>query len=265
VVCGVETKGAALLCGRCLGKIDDPLVFLPVSLDPISDHRLFQVASASLRIGPTSTADTTFSKGLEPALRLREIQASKDVGTLSQFINRYLMGLGIGLYLRGDERIPRRGLIWNIMKGAEGLEFNTEQWASASVRMGNIYSLLARALSTLPIDPSVALPLAQRNADTARRLYSRSLPYPSLNLASSANEAMLDHWTGDSNKALLTIERLLGFELSEDDRSHLMIVKATILVDTGETAKAVQIVESLPGMVKDSRVSRLKALTEGSE
>jgi hypothetical protein len=86
-----------------------------------------------------------------------------------------------------------------------------------------------------------------------------------LNLASSANEAMLDHWTGDSNRALLTIERLLGFELSEDDRSHLMIVKATILVDTGETAKAVQIVESLPGMVKDSRVPRLKALTEGSE
>jgi hypothetical protein len=265
VVCGVETKGAALLCGRCLGKIDDPLVFLPFSLDPTSDHRLFQVASASLRIGPTSTADTTFSKGLEPALRLREIQASKDVGTLSQFINRYLMGLGIGLYLRGDERIPRRGLILNIMKGAEGLELNTEQWASASVRMVNIYSLLARALSTLPIDPSAALPLARKNADTARRLYSRSSLYPALNLASSANEAMLDHWTGDSNRALLTIERLLGFELSEDDRSHLMIVKATILVDTGETAKAVQIVESLPGMVKDSRVPRLKALTEGSE
>jgi hypothetical protein len=264
VVCGVETKGAALLCGRCLGKIDDPLTLLPVSLDPTSDHRLFQVASASLRIGPTSTADTTFSKGLEPALRLREILASKDAGALPQFIDHYLMGLGIGLYLRGDERIPRRGLIWNIMKGAEGLEFNTEQWASASLRMGNIYSLLARALSMLPIDSSAALPLAQKNADTARRLYSKSLPYPALNLASSANEAILDHWTGDSNKALLTIERLLGLELSEDDRSHLMIIKATILVDTGEMAKAVQIVESLPGVVKDARVSRLKALTEGN-
>jgi hypothetical protein len=86
-----------------------------------------------------------------------------------------------------------------------------------------------------------------------------------LNLASSANEAMLDHWTGDSNKALLTIERLLGLELSEDDRSHLMIMKATILVDTGEMAKAVQIVESLPGVVKDARVSRLKVLTEGNK
>lgn len=260
VVCGAETKGAAILCGKCFGEIDDPLSLLPAALDPKSDQRLFQIGSVSLRIGPVSSADISFSKGLEPALRLREILASEDKVGLPQFVDYYLAGLGVGLYLRGDERLPRRGIIWNIMQSAKDLDFKTEQWAAASVRMGNIYALLVREVSRLSIEASAALPFLQKSSDLARTLYARSLPYSSPNRAVSANEALLDHWTGNSEKALSTVEGLVGSEKSESIKAHLLIVKATILAETGMKPQAVQVLESIPGKVRDERVARLKAL-----
>lgn len=262
VVCGAETKGAALLCGKCFEKIDDPLPLMPTALDPKSDQRLFQISSVSLRIGPVSPADVSHSKGLEPALRLREILSSEDKSGMPQFVNSYLAGLGVRLHLRGDERLPRRGMIWNILQNAKDMDFKTEQWAAASIRMGNIFTLLVREISRLPIEASAVLPFVQRKSDLARQLYARSMPYCSLNAAASANEALLDHWTGNSEKALSTVEGLIISEELESVRTHLLIVKATILVETGMRPQAVQVLESIPGKVKDERVARLKALIE---
>lgn len=262
VVCGAETKGAALLCAKCFAEIDDPLLLLPTALDPKSDQRLFQISSLYLRIGPVSSADVSYSKGLEPALRLREILASEDKAGLPQFVGSYLAGLGVGLYLRGDERLPRRGIIWNILQSAVDLDFKTEQWASASIRMGNILALLVKEVSRLPIEASAVLPFVQKNSDLARMLYARSLPYPSLDPAAAANGILLDHWTGNSEKALSEIGNKIDLEKSEAIKAHLLIVKATMLFESGMQSQAVQILESIPGKVRDERIARLKALIE---
>jgi hypothetical protein len=71
---------------------------------------------------------------------------------------------------------------------------------------------------------------------------------------------LLDHWIGDSEKALSAIEGLIGSEELESNKTHLLIVKATILADTGMKPQAVQILESIPGKVRDERVARLKVV-----
>lgn len=262
VVCGGETKGSALLCEKCFGAIDDPLVLLPTALDPKSDQRMFQISSPCLRIGPVSSADVSYSKGLEPALRLREILASKDKSGLPLFVSGYLAGLGVGLYLRGDERLPRRGMIWSILQNAVELDFKTEQWAAASIRMGNVLALLVREVSRLPIEASAVLPFVQKYTEAVRTLYARSLPYPSLSDAAAINGILLDHWAGNSEKALSMIEDRIEREGSEAARAHLLIVKATMLVESGMQSQAVQVLESIPGKVRDERISGLKALIE---
>lgn len=262
VVCGAETKGSALLCEKCFAAIDDPLVLLPSALDPKSDQRLLLISSPCLRIGPASSADISYSKGMEPALRLREILASGDKRGLPQFVGSYLAGLGVGLYLRGDERLPRRGITWNILRNAMDLDFKSEHWAAASIRMGNVLALLVREVSKLPIEASAALPFVQKYSEAARNLYSRSVSYPSLSGIASVNAILLDHWTGSSEKALSDIEGKIAGAESEAARAHLLIIKATILIESGMQSQAVQALETIPGKVRDERIPRLKALIE---
>lgn len=260
VVCGGETKGGALLCGACLDRMEDPLALIPSALDPTADHRLFLTSSASLRIGPTSSAEVALYRGIEPALRLRELAASSNAAGLSRLANHYLAGLGVGLYLMGDERLPRRPIIWSVVRRVKEADAGTREAAEASLRAGNVLALLVRQISRLPIDASAAITAMARHAESARTCYSRASRFSDLSKAAEINLALMDHWQGDSGTALSSLEDLSGSEGSEAVLPHAEIAKAIILHETGRTSEAVQILGRLPEALEEDAVSRLRTM-----
>ncbi len=265
VVCGAETKGRALLCERCFGRMEDPLSLLPSALDPTADVRLNQVASVCLRIGPASTGDLNFSKGMEPALRLREIMSSESKDQMPVFVDRFLAGLGIGLRLRGDERLPRRGIVWSMLQGAREIEFEGEVWARASTRMGNVEALLVREAMRLPIERSASVPFAQSHADAARRLYERGSHSPSLERIVLVNGAVLLHFQGDTEEALRALDGLLSSETSDSEKTDIRMWKAWILADEGRNTEALQVLEDIPPEAVDYRIRRVRRVAGGKE
>lgn len=260
VVCGGETKGGALLCGACLDRMEDPLALIPSALDPTSDQRLFLTSSASLRIGPTSSAEVALHRGIEPALRLRELAASSNTAGLSRLANHYLAALGIGLYIMGDERIPRRPIIWSVVQKVKEADPGTREAAEASVRSGNVLALLVRQISRLPIDASAAITAMARHAESARTCYSRASRFSDLSKVAEIDLALTDHWQGNSGAALASLEDLSRFEGSGAVVPHAEIAKAIILHETGRTAEAVQILGRLPEALEEDAVLRLRIM-----
>jgi hypothetical protein len=253
-----------LLCASCFESIKDPFIFLPRAFDPCSDRRFMQVCSPSLMIGPSPSKGVVLYKGPEAALRFRSSMES-DQREIPSVIDRYLSFMGVGINLRGDERVPRRGIISDFLEAILTLDYDLLPWARASIRMGNLVSLVVRRVTSLPVVEEAKVAFIERWSGMAKGMYERGDAFPQLRWAAISNQALLEHWCGNHDQAFSLLEYVMKKKISDQDRLEAMIKKASVLVDIDRAQEAGELVAQIPGDVVDPRLSFIKQTLGGVE
>jgi hypothetical protein len=227
-------------------------------MDPTADQRLVPQRSAAIMIGPLVSPEVKFSKGTEPALTFRTMLTDQDRTRLPSYVDMYLDGVGVPLHLTGFERIPKRELISSIIWNCESLEYDTEFWARACLRIGNLYSLSASRTRYLTVDPTDLRGLMDKHASLARKFYSRSVGFPKLDLISRGNSALLDHWMGESDKAIGSLEKLISAPIDADN-APFVVQGSIVLLETGQMDNARDALSSIPEKIRSPLTKRLLA------
>jgi hypothetical protein len=182
------------------------------------------------------------------------------VAAFQSFVDEYLAGIGVGLHLFGDELLPRRPFIWQLIKQAEGVEIANEAWASASLRMANVHILLVRTVSWLAVDESWQTSFLKVHTGLALSLCERSKEYPKLHRIASSNLQLMNAFLGNQEEA---IEELVKLEAGEDEDSYnITKKKAMLLVQVGKFDLAGEALQRVPASFIDMRAKRLKARLE---
>lgn len=253
-----------MLCASCFKGIKDPFVFLPRALDPTSDRRLMTVSSSTLIIGPTPSRGLVLGKGPEEVVSFRSSMEG-DQREIPGIMDRYLSFLGIGIRLRGDERIPRRDILSDFLEATLNLDYDLLPWARASIRMGNLATLVVRRIAFLSIEEGAKKDFLDLWSERAKGMYERGDAFPQLRWAALSNQALLEHWCGDHDQALSLIDYVMKKNLSQDDVVEARIKKATILFDLRRFEEAKSLLELVAGEGADSRVNILMSEMEGDE
>ena len=246
------------MCGKCFGRLGEPVSLVPRLMDPTADQRLVPQRSAAIMIGPLVSPEVKFSKGTEPALTFRTMLTDQDRTRLPSYVDMYLDGVGVPLHLTGFERIPKRELISSIIWNCESLEYDTEFWARACLRIGNLYSLSASRTRHLTVDPTDLRGLMDKHASLARKFYSRSAGFPKLDLISRGNSALLDHWMGESDKAIGSLEKLISAPIDADN-APFVVQGSIVLLETGQMDNARDALSSIPEKIRSPLAKRLLA------
>ena len=244
------------MCGKCFGKLGEPVSLVPRMMDPTADQRLVPQRSAAMMIGPLVSPEVRFSKGTEPALTFRTMLTDEDRSRTPSYIDMYLDGVGISLHLTGFERIPKRELISSIIWNSESLEYDTEFWARACLRIGNLYSLSASRIRYLTVDPKDLRQLMEKHAALARKFYSRSTNFPELDLIAQGNSALLDHWMGESDRAIASLEKLLALPITAEN-APLVVQGSIVLLESGHMDEAREALSSIPEKLRSPLAIRL--------
>ena len=168
------------------------------------------------------------------------------------------------MHLTGFERIPKRELISSIIWNCETLEYDTELWARACLRIGNLYSLSVSRTRHLTVDPHDLKGLMEKHAALARKFYSRSAKFPQLDLIAQGNTAMLDHWMGESGRAIETLEKLLAPPI-EADKAPFVVQGAIVLLESGQMSSAKEALSTIPMKLRSPLAKRLLASMEVSQ
>ncbi len=184
--------------------------------------------------------------------------ADRDQSRTPSYIDMYLDGMGVTLHLTGFERIPKRELISSIIWNSESLEYDTEFWARACLRIGNLYALSASRARHLTVDPTDLHGLMEKHASLARKFYSRSRNSPSLDRISRGNSALLDHWMGESDMAIDRLEGLLSLPIDEDN-APFVLQGAIVLLETGQLGTARDALNTIPENLRSPLAKRLLA------
>ena len=246
------------MCGKCFGRLGEPVSLIPRLMDPNADIRLVSTRSAAMMIGPLVSPEVKFSKGTEPALTFRTMLTDQDQSRIPSYVDIYLDGVGVPLHLTGFERIPKRELISSIIWNCETLEFDTEFWAKACLRIGNLYSLSASRIRYLTVDPKDLRELMEKHAALARKFYSRSSRFPKLDLIAQGNSALLGHWMGESDKAVDILEKLLENQITPDS-APFVVQGAIVLLETGHMDSARDALSSIPDKLRSPLANRMLA------
>ncbi len=262
VSCGSVTKPGVLMCGKCLSRIDDPTNFLTRMMDPAADARLFQRGSPMIRIGPVVGEDLQVGRGIEPALRLRSLLEKKDKEPLGAFIDKYLASAGVRLHLWGDERLPKRPLIWSVVSSVKDGEGESVQWARAQLRAANVHSLIVKRILELPVDPDWLSRTVAKHTSDAEKGFARSRS-ADLTPISDSNLAMLRSWTGRPEDALGLLDQLLA-RADDEGRGLFTIKKALVLSRAGRNDEAMSVLAAMPVESMDVRALALKTRLEAS-
>ena len=227
-------------------------------MDPNADQRLVPLRSAAMMIGPLVSPELKFSKGTEPALTFRTMLTDQDRSRIPSYVDMYLDGVGVPLHLTGFERIPKRDLISSIIWNCETLEFDTEFWAKACLRIGNLYSLSASRIRYLAVDPKDLNELMQKHAGLARKFYSRSARFPNLDVIAKANSALLTHWMGESEKAIDILENLLQNQITPEN-APFVVQGAIVLLESGHMDNGRDALSMIPEELRSPLAQRLLA------
>ncbi len=246
------------MCKRCLDGMLDPLSLTKRMQDPAADMRLHQVGSAVLRIGPVSGAEMDFGEGVEPAIRLRSLMERGEQRGLQALVEEYLASAGISLHVWGDERLPRRAFLWRMAEEVRALEVATEIWARASVRLGNLYSLMVKAAAALPVDEEWRAGFIRDKSGIALTLYSRSKDIRPLWKVAQSNQAMLYSWIGRTEDALRILDDLSAYRVDKETVSFA-IKRAIILCDAGRGDECKEELALIPDELMDDHLRRIKA------
>ncbi|OPY34512.1 MAG: hypothetical protein A4E32_00241 [Methanomassiliicoccales archaeon PtaU1.Bin124] len=201
LVCGNRTSAGASLCSRCFKRIEDPVQNLDLAADPMADIRFTAKNSAILRIGPSFVGEVHLDKGMDHSLTFDRMVGGADRSHIPSFIDKYFSDLGVGLVLTGEERVPSRKLIGDIITAAEGMELEGAYWGKACLRMGNIISLAVRKAALLPLEPSDSFALVDGLRRRAKAMYDRALKYPDLTEIAERNMAKMEGWAMSEGRA----------------------------------------------------------------
>ncbi len=251
-----------LFCAGCLTGLKDPLDLLPRLIDPTADARLHKVQSVSMRIFPTNGPTLSFGAGLDAPLRLPALMEHERIAAFPSFIDDYLAGAGVGLHLFGDELLPRRPFVWELIKQTEGVEIASEAWARASLRMANVHILLVRAASRLAIDESWQTSFLRSHTGSALSLCARSKEYPKLDRIAASNLQMMNAFLGNLEEAIAELSK---FEAEADNDSYQIIIKKALLLMRAEKNDlAMEALQRIPSAFEDLRAKRLKTRLEAS-
>jgi hypothetical protein len=249
------------LCGKCFGRLGEPVSLVPRLMDPNADQRLVPTRSAAMMIGPLVSPEVKFSKGTEPALTFRTMLTDKDQSRIPSYVDMYLDGVGVPLHLTGFERIPKREVISSMIWNCETLEFESEYWAKACLRIGNLYSLSASRARYLAVNQRDLQGLMQKHAELARKFYSRSSKFPKFDRIGQANSALLGHWMGESEKAVDILEGLIGNQIT-DESSPFVVQGAIVLLETGQMDRAKEALAMIPEKLRCPLANRMMASME---
>ncbi|MEM0448478.1 MAG: hypothetical protein QW520_01470 [Methanomassiliicoccales archaeon] len=262
--CGSDTKAGVVMCGRCLERINDPLSFLERFSDPMADLRLQRLGNALLRVFPASSPRINFGEEIEPAVRIGSLLESGAQEHLCFLVEQYLASAGISFHLWGDERIPRRAFLWRLVQEVGNLEFNSEIWARASVRMGNIHSLLVLSVSDMQLEESWRLRFVKQRVANAISAYSRAKEYPALWKVARSNIALLWAWIGKTEEALQMLGELCSGEVDEES-APFSLKRAMVLCDAGRAEECREELSRIPGNLADSRLIKFRTQLEANE
>jgi hypothetical protein len=251
-----------LLCAGCLSGLTDPLDLLPRLIDPTADARLLKMQSVSMRVFPTNGPALGYSASLDAPLRFPALMEHENVAAFPSFVDEYLAGIGIGAHLFGDELLPRRPFVWELIRQAEDVEVASEVWVRASLRMANIHILLVRAASKLAIDETWLTPFLKKHTGSALALSGRAKDFPKLNRVAASNLQMMNAYLGNAEEAIAELTKL-ETEV-DDDPYQITIKKAMLLMLAGKNELAKEALQKIPASFNDLRARRLRARSEGS-
>jgi len=238
--CGAASTEGAMVCSACYEKVREEFFLRDWSVDPRSDLRSLGIRSACLRVGPSSQGEVLLRKGSDPYLLVERTLQAEDRSHLPTVLDHYLAGMGVGLHLMGDEQLPVRPKVRELLTIPDTMEYQGERWGRALLRLGNLLALSARDLSRLPLGDDLRRGLFADRASRALALYRRAAAVPELAPISNANAAVLRIWGGD----IEALEELRTMAVDDGTRMQL----AKVYWDMGkedEAAEAVAMTEDL--------------------
>ena len=238
--CGAASIEGAMVCSACVEMIREELFLRDWSVDSRSDLRSLGIRSACLRVGPSSQGEVLLRKGSDPYLLVERTLQAEDRSHLPTVLDHYLAGMGVGLHLMGDEQLPVRPKVKELLSIPDQMDYQGERWGRALLRLGNLLALSARDLSRLPLGDDLRRGLFADRASRALALYRRAAAVPELAPISNANAAVLRIWGGD----IEALEELRTMAVDDGTRMQL----AKVYWDMGkedEAAEAVAMTEDL--------------------
>jgi len=194
LVCGNRTSAGASLCSRCFKRVEDPLGTLGLAIDPMADIRFQANDSVVLRLGPSFVGEVRLGKGVDPSVLFDRMVNGEDRSHIPSFIDQYLGDLGIGLELTGNEMVPSRAVLATIIRSAADLDFESDIWGKACLRMGNVVALAVRNLAVLPIEPSDSAMVVKSLQDMAAKFYGNAMGHAVLESIAKRNMETLGQW-----------------------------------------------------------------------
>ncbi|QLH75024.1 MAG: hypothetical protein HPY73_05945 [Methanomassiliicoccales archaeon] len=238
LVCGSTTSPGSYMCGRCFKRVSNTLLLGATAIDPMADQRMLSHGSVMLMIGPSFIGEVRLGKGPDPGLTFERMMASEDRSHVPSFIDRYLADLGIETVLRGDEMVPGRELIPRMVNAAAVMDTSDERWARPCLRMANLISLAVKEAASLPIEPSDSFQLVNELATMAEKFYSRAMKDPKLDRTARGNRALMLHWIGRSEEALVELKDLSRTSTDKAERAETSIKMAVVQSAVGMKAEA---------------------------
>ncbi len=238
--CGAASIEGAMVCSACVEMVREELFLRDWSVDPRSDLRSLGIRSACMRIGPSSQGEVLLRKGSDPYLLVERTLQAEDRSHLPTVLDHYLAGLGVGLHLMGDEPLPTRPQVKELLSIPDRMDYQGERWGRALLRLGNLLALSARDMSRLPLGDDVREEIFRDRAARALGLYRRAAAVPELAPISHTNTALLRIWGGDGD----ALEELKAAAV--DDGGRMQLAKA--YWDMGredEAAETVALTEDL--------------------
>jgi hypothetical protein len=234
--CGAPSSERAMVCAACLERVHGELYLREWTVDPRSDQRSLGSRSACLRVGPSSQGEVLLGKGSDPYLLVERTLQAEDRSHLPTVLDQYLGGMGVGLHLMGDEKLPPRPILKKLVSIPEGMEYEGDRWGRALLRIGNLLAISARDVSRLPLGDEGRKEAFRERASKAMDLYQRAGKVPELGAISRANLAMLRHWSGEHEAA---IEEMRAVGTSSDE-ARMQLAK--VLWDMGREDEAADVV-----------------------
>lgn len=238
--CGAASIEGAMVCSACVEMVREELFLRDWSVDPRSDLRSLGIRSACMRIGPSSQGEVLLRKGSDPYLLVERTLQAEDRSHLPTVLDHYLAGMGVGLHLMGDEQLPIRPQVKELLSIPDRMDYQGERWGRALLRLGNLLALSARDMSRLPLGDEVRNEIFRDRAARALSLYDRAAAVPELAPISRTNTAVLRIWGGDGE----ALEELKAS--AADDGSRMQLAK--VYWDMGredEAAETVAMTEDL--------------------
>jgi len=248
--CGAPSSEGAMVCNACSAKVTSEIYLRDWAVDPRSDLRSLGMRSACLRIGPSSQGEVLLGKGPDPYLLVQRTAHAEDRSHLPAIIDMYLSGMGMGLHLMGDEQLPERPVLKELLSLPEMIDLEGEKWGRVLLRLGNVLAIGARDVSRLPLGDEGRKEAFVQRASQALSLYQRAGKVAELEPMARANIAMLRHFGGGHEAALEELRTLVP----SSDGIRLQLART--LMDLGLEDEATDVVAQTADM--EASIIRLR-------